>query len=66
MTENERGPSAGPSHVTQDRSVSGYRTAQRELERLRTGIWRAIEAHEDGNAGGAYFLRRALVEDGPE
>lgn len=54
--------------VIPNRSQADYplRRFVRELERLRSGIWQAIEAHEVGDTRLACDILLALVEDGPD
>jgi hypothetical protein len=43
--------------------IPAARVLLNEIERLRSGIWRAIEAFEDGDPRAACDLLLALVED---
>jgi hypothetical protein len=46
-----------------NRSHTEYRRLRDEVERLRAGVWKVIEALEDGETRLATDLLLALVED---
>ena len=60
---DEGGPARNRPDNFPNRSHTEYRRLRDEIERLRSGIWRAIEAFEDGDPRAACDLLLALVED---
>jgi hypothetical protein len=52
-----------PDNCSNRSHYKEYRRLRDEIERLRSGVWRAIEAFDDGDPRGACDLLLVLIED---